>query len=39
MYYGSKKNRRVVIIVVWREADTKEVSEKNMGAVINEYVE
>jgi hypothetical protein len=39
MYYGCKKNKRVVIVVVWKEVAIKEVLETDMGAVTNKDME
>jgi hypothetical protein len=39
MYSGYKKNKRVVIMVVLREVDTKEVPEVDMGVVTDEDME
>jgi hypothetical protein len=39
MHSGYKKNIRVVIMVVLREEDTKEVPEEDMGVVMDEDME
>jgi hypothetical protein len=39
MHFGYRKNKRVVIVVVLREVDTKEVLEEDMGVVTTEDME
>jgi hypothetical protein len=39
MYSGYKKNKRVVIVAVLREVDTKEVPEVAIDAVVDEDME
>jgi hypothetical protein len=39
MHSVYKKNRRVVIVVVWKEVDTKDVPGVDMGMVVDEDME
>jgi hypothetical protein len=39
MHYGYRRNRRVVIVVVLKKEDTKEVPEKDMGMVTTKDME
>jgi hypothetical protein len=39
MYFRYRNNRRVVIMVVWREADTKDIPKVDMGTVTKKDME